>query len=206
MSELKARQPSPTIIIGLLLATLACASLALWGPWLRGDDRALARSVATLNGQWIGRQAQPFVLTDLEGAQHTLADYRGKVVFLNFWASFCEPCREEMPSMERLVRQYQDRGLVMIAISFDPDAQDARAFMAQFLPGQRSAMTVLHDPQAQVGMAYGTELLPETYLIDRDGRAVARFVNAYDWARPEVQTLIEQLLLSDTGGASRPLL
>ena len=105
--------------------------------------------------------------------------------------------------MERLVRTYDDRGLVMLAISVDPELGDAQAFMTTFLQGQQSGMTVLHDPQSQLAAAYGTELLPETYIIDRRGRVVARFVNAYDWSKPEVKQMIEHLLGEEGGSASR---
>ena len=116
----------------------------------------------------------------------------------NFWGSFCAPCREEMPSMERLIRQYEGQGMVMVAVTFDPKKQDADEFMEAFLPGERSSMTVLWDPTSQTGRDYGTELVPETYIIDRKGRVIARFVNAYDWSRPEVKQLIESLLRSDS--------
>lgn len=86
----------------------------------------------------------------------------------------------------------------MVAVSFDPKKEDMEKFMTDFLPGERSAMTVLWDPTSQTGKDYGTELVPETYIIDRDGRVIARFVNAYDWARPEVKQLIESLLRSES--------
>lgn len=196
--------PSHKLI--LLTLAAAAAALVLIAPWSAGQDRALVGMVATLNGQWVGRQAPSLALPDLEGQQHTLAEYRGQVVFLNFWGSFCAPCREEMPSMEALVRDYKERGMVMVAISLDPEAQDAREFMQTFMPGERSAMTVLHDPQGTSSQLYGTELLPETYIIDRQGRVVARFVNAYDWSRPEVRQLIEFLLSDTSSGAGRRLL
>ena len=103
--------------------------------------------------------------------------------------------------MEKLVRQYQERGMVMVAISVDPEAQDAQNFMAQFLPGQRSAMTILHDPTSATAQQYGTELLPETYIIDRNGQ-----INEYDWTRPEVKQLIELLLSEQADGTSKRLL
>ena len=171
---------SSRLQIGLLTLTALAIVAALFAPWQQRSTRSLVALVATLRGQWVGRSAPTFTLPDLQGAPHSLEGMRGKVVFLNVWASFCEPCRKEMPSMERLVREYQDRGLVMVAMSVDPEAADAQAFMQTFLPGQRSAMAVLHDAASETAHAYGTELLPETYIIDRSGRIVARFVNAYD--------------------------
>ena len=102
--------------------------------------------------------------------------------------------------MESLVRQYESQGMVMLAVSQDPEVGDMNGFMQQFLPGQRSSMTVLWDPNGETAKRYGTELIPETYIIDRNGRIVARFVNAYDWTRPEVKVLIESLLRGNTGG------
>ena len=194
--------------IAILAGTAALVFAVLLSPWQRLDTRAQVEQIARLQGQWVGRPAPSFSLPDLQGQTHSLEEHRGKVIFLNFWASFCAPCREEMPSMEALVRQYQERGLVMIAITSDPEAKDAQAFMQSFLPGQRSAMEVLHDPEALTNQSYGTELLPETYIIDRRGQIVARFVNAYDWTRPEVKELIEQLLSQPATGLSldKPLL
>ena len=180
--------------IALLLAACAMAAASLFIPWQARQSRGLVQLISQLDGQWVGREAPSFELTDLEGRPHRLSDYRGQVIFLNVWASFCAPCREEMPSMERLVRTYEERGMVMLAVTVDPQKQDAQAFMQEFLPGQRSAMTVLHDPNSSTAHAYGTELLPETYIIDKQGQIVARFVNAYDWTRPEVRQLIETLL------------
>ncbi|MFU8803337.1 MAG: peroxiredoxin family protein, partial [Bradymonadaceae bacterium] len=82
----------------------------------------------------------------------------------------------------------------MVAVSLDTELDDMNAFMDAFLPGQRSAMTVLIDPTGDVAEAYGTELIPETYIIDRSGMIVARFVGEYDWTRPEIKQIIEALL------------
>ena len=189
-------------VVVLLAAVILGFGALLW-PWAPAQDRTLVRLVDKLQGQWVGRQAPFFSLPDLDGKTHTLPEYRGKVIFLNVWASFCAPCRQEMPSMERLVRDYKDRGMEMLAVTVDPEKEDAAEFMRAFLPGQRSAMTVLHDPQSQTAHQFGTELLPETYLIGRDGRIIARFVNAYDWQRPEVKELIDHLLSQPAGGHSR---
>lgn len=181
----------------ILAASVVALGAAAAAPWSMNEDRAVLNAVAALNGEWVGRAAPEFELPDETGKIHRLSEYRGRVIFLNFWASFCAPCRQEMPSMESLVRQYNAQGMVMVAISHDPEQADMNRFMQTFLPGERSSMNVLWDPEANTAKRYGTELIPETYIIDRDGRIVARFVNAYDWTRPEVKQLIESLLRSD---------
>lgn len=179
-------------LVAALGAGVFAGALAM--PWTFFDDQGVVDAIVELDGQWVNRPAPPFELPDREGQTRHLRDFRGQVVFLNFWASFCEPCRREMPSMESLVRQYQNEGLAMVAISLDPELEDVERFMEAFLPGQRSAMTVLIDGSGNVAEAYGTELIPETYIIDRSGMIVARFVGEYDWTRPEIKQIIEALL------------
>lgn len=177
------------------LGAVAVAMVAaLSWSWSFFDDSNMVDAIADLNGQWVDRPAPNFELPDRQGRIHNLSQYHGQVIFLNFWASFCEPCRREMPSMESLVRQYQAQGLTMVAVSLDAGWGDVDRFMAEFLPGQRSAMTVLLDHNDALANTYGTELIPETYIIDRNGRIVARFVGDYDWTRPEVKQIIEGLL------------
>ncbi len=179
-------------ILVALVAVAVVTAVAM--PWSFFDDGPMLDAIIDLDGQWVDREAPHFQLADRDGRVHQLSEYQGQVVFLNFWASFCEPCRREMPSMESLVRQYQNQGMIMVAISLDEGWEDVDTFMEAFLPGQRSAMTVLLDEDSQVAETYGTELIPETYIIDRRGRVVARFVGDYDWTRPEVKQIIEGLL------------
>lgn len=179
------------VVVTMLLFGVVLSAMARWEFY---DDANLLDAVIDLDGQWVDRQAPHFELHDREGQLRSLSEFRGQVVFLNFWASFCEPCRKEMPSMESLVRQYNQRGMVMVAISLDESWDDVDGFMNAFLPGQRSAMTVLLDREEETAHRYGTELIPETYIIDRDGRIVARFVGDYDWTRPEVKQIIEGLM------------
>ena len=193
-----------TFRLAFLAVAVAAIVTVQLVPWSMNKHPGVLDAVAELGGEWVDRPAPEFDLPDSNGNRHRLSDYRGKVVFLNFWASFCDPCREEMPSMENLVRQYEPQGMVMIAISHDTEQAHMDDFMAQFLPGQRSVMTTLWDPEITAAPRYGTALIPETYIINRDGQIVARFVNAYDWTRPEVKRLIEALLRAD--GSSRRLL
>ncbi|AWV90151.1 peroxiredoxin family protein [Bradymonas sediminis] len=184
-----------SVKILILVAALGAFAAMIAGPWAIADKPGVMEAVVRLDGEWVDRPAPDFELLDVDSGQAaSLSSYRGKVVFLNFWASYCVPCRKEMPSMEELVRQYRNRGLVMVAVSLDVEQQDIGKFMDEFLPNQQSQMTVLWDPNSQSSAAMGTELIPETYIIDRDGQIVARFVSDYDWTRPEVKQLIEALL------------
>lgn len=156
---------------------------------------SMVEDIKTLDAEIADRPAPPWSLTTLDGQPISLESLRGKVVFLNFWASWCPPCREEMPSMEQLARKYQSRDLVMVAISQDTERDQLDAFLQQFMPQGQAAMRIAVDPSAgKISQSYGTKLLPETYIIDRQGRIVARFVNKYDWMRPEVDRFIERLL------------
>ena len=163
----------------------------------RGNEsvrRSMVEDVAELGAETADRPA-PLWRLPLDGAEPLgLSQLRGKVVFLNFWASYCQPCREEMPSMERLARKYADRDLVMVAVSQDEDVDQMRRFLADVMPDGKLTMAIPLDPGGATAKAYGTELLPETYIINRDGRIVARFVNKYDWNRAEIDRFIERLL------------
>ncbi len=136
-------------------------------------------------------EAPDFSLPDLQGQSHTLSAYRGKVVFLNLWATWCPPCREEMPSMDRLYRRFADAGLVMLAVSQD---EGSRAGVESFVRGLGLSFPVLLDPEGRLPGRYGVTGYPETFLIDRNGRIVEHIVGPEDWFSEEAQKLIADLL------------
>lgn len=120
-----------------------------------------------------------------------LADLRGKAVFLNFWATWCEPCREEMPSMERLHRAYKERGLVVLAVSIDSQgASVVEPFVKKF------GLTFLIglDPRMVVRERYGVWALPSTFLIDRKGKRVLFANGPREWDGKAAHAVIESLL------------
>lgn len=163
----------------------------------RGSERvrrSMVEDIAALGAETADRPAPDWTLKGVDGQEYSLKDLRGKVVFLNFWASWCPPCREEMPSMERLARKYAGRELVMVAISQDEDFNQMQRFLGGVMPDGQLTMQIPVDPQGRTSRLYGTEKLPETYIIDREGQIVARFVNKYDWEREEVDRFIERLL------------
>lgn len=130
-----------------------------------------------------------FSLPDLKGNPVNLKDFRGKVVFVNFWASWCVPCREEMPSMERLYQKYKGTGLVMLTVNYRESRKEAQAFMEEL---KLTFPALLDD--GTVSTLYGVFALPATYLVDRQGRGAARVLGARDWMSEESRGVIERLL------------
>jgi cytochrome c biogenesis protein CcmG/thiol:disulfide interchange protein DsbE len=140
-----------------------------------------------------GKLAADFNLTDLGGNPISLSSLRGKVVFLNIWATWCGPCRQEMPSIETLYEEFnKEPDFVMLAVS--QDNADRSNAVESYVRKNGFRFTVLLDPQNQVGDAYDVSGIPETFIIDRLGRIVAHHVGPYDWAQPEMRDALRELI------------
>ncbi len=139
----------------------------------------------------INTPAPAFRLLDLDGVGHSLPEYQGKVVFLNFWATWCGPCKVEMPAMESLYQEFQSQGLAMLAVSVD---QQGAAVTRPFKEAMGLSFPILHDSDYQVGLTYGARTLPMTYVIDRKGIIRQRVFGARDWNSQEARQLIKGLL------------
>jgi peroxiredoxin len=135
--------------------------------------------------------APDFSLPDLDGNTHTLSEYKGKVVFLNLWTTWCPPCRMEMPAMERLYRHLRHRDFVLLAVSADEGGRDA---VAPFVEELGLTFPVLLDPEGKLSPRYGVTGYPETFVIDRDGKVVNHTVGPADWQSPEMVRYFEALL------------
>ena len=148
----------------------------------------------------VGTQAPSFSATDLEGRPVRLEDLRGQVVLLNIWATWCGPCRDEMPSMERLHRELGPRGLRIVAVSIDA-APGARAAggqpggdVAEFARQLGLTFTIWHDPSGQVQRTYRTTGVPESFIIDRNGVIQKKVIGATEWDTGSHPELIRRLL------------
>lgn len=130
-------------------------------------------------------------LSDLEGDEVRLSALRGKVIVLNFWATWCPPCIEEMPSLERLYRRFRNRQFEIVAVSVDAEgAKPVRKFI-----GERGfTFRVLLDPAKKTEVPFGVRGLPISYVIDRKGRMVAGAIGAIDWSSKKATTYFENLL------------
>jgi thiol-disulfide isomerase/thioredoxin len=135
-----------------------------------------------------GDTAPSFSITADNGKTINMPDFGGKVLVLNFWATWCPPCVEETPSLSRFAAEYQGKGVVVLAVSVDRDDNAYRKFLEKFKP---VFMTVRED---KVHADYGTFMYPETYIIDSKGKVVEKFAEEVDWSSQRVTSLINSLL------------
>jgi thiol-disulfide isomerase/thioredoxin len=136
------------------------------------------------------KAAPDFSLPDIDGQQVSLQQYRGKVVFLNFWATWCIPCREEMPVLERLHQTYYTQDLAIISIDLKESADQVKTFFQK----HSLSFPALLDQNGSVFRDYLVAGMPTTYLIGRDGTLLARGVGGRDWTRAEALQLIQELI------------
>jgi thiol-disulfide isomerase/thioredoxin len=128
-------------------------------------------SSAPLPSMSAGNPASEFVLRDLQGRQHSLAQYRGKFVLLHFWATWCSPCVVEMPALERLAQRYRSEGLEVVSVNVD-SASD-KAVVEKFIDEHGLSLIVLLDPAMSVPPRYGVTGYPESFFIDGEGRLIS---------------------------------
>lgn len=154
-----------------------------------------------LNILEVGSKAPAFVATDLRtNKPATLDDYRGKVVLVNIWATWCPPCRAEMPSMERLHKQLAGTDFRIAAVSVDGDVfypdkeQTTPGQVLAFADGLGLTFDILHDPSGEIRRAYDIYGVPESFVVDRNGVIVKRVIGAADWEAPVNVALIRTLL------------
>lgn len=146
----------------------------------------------------LGSKAPDFTAYTVDSVprQKRLADYRGQVVMLNVWATWCLPCRVEMPSIEALHKQYGPKGLKIIAVSIDDPGMDSaiRAFAKQY----GLTFEILHDPKGTITDMYDISGYPETFIVGKDGVIRKKLMQATDWNSPDARALVDRLLAERT--------
>ncbi|MCG8569601.1 MAG: TlpA family protein disulfide reductase [Spirochaetes bacterium] len=148
--------------------------------------------IVKMNGD-VPKEKVKFVdveFTNLKSQSKKLSDYNGKVILLNLWATWCPPCRAEMPSMENLYKRYQGKDFVILAVSVGETQQTVQ----NFVKNKNFTFPIFVDDKNQATSAYSTGSIPTTYLIDQEGYLIARFVGGRDWDGEEIHQLINQLL------------
>jgi cytochrome c biogenesis protein CcmG, thiol:disulfide interchange protein DsbE len=187
------------ISLGALLIAIGLISFGnLSSRRMSGSARVEPESAALTQSGIVaaGKLAANFKLKDVKGDEISLASLRGKVVFLNIWATWCAPCREEMPSIESLYNDFKaNKDFVVLAVSQDTDGATVRPFIEQ----NHLQFTVLLDPRNEVGERYDVNGIPETFIIGRDGRIVAHHVGPYDWSNGDIREALQELIKSRQG-------
>lgn len=173
--EVERRRDRETIVALLVFLVLALAGVLL-------RDVAVPERTAAVGGADTARltaQVAPdFTLPTLDGKQVTLSDLRGKVVLVNFWATWCPPCVREVPSLVRIYEQYKTQDFVLLGLN--TTYQDDPAKVAQFAANNKISFPILLDATGEGGAGYGSRLMPTSYLIDREGRIVYTHVGQVD--------------------------
>lgn len=139
----------------------------------------------------------PLAFQSMDGSEASLDDFKGKVVVLNLWATWCAPCREEMPSLDRLQAKFADRDVVVLALSVDRAGPDrVRQFLTEI---GVNAVHVYRDPKAAATRTLKVPGLPATILVDRQGREAGRVLGIAAWDGPAAVAAVEQLLAEPAG-------
>lgn len=147
---------------------------------------------------WTGGATPPLALEDLEGRTHSLADYRGKVVLVNFWATWCEPCRAEMPSMERLRAQLSGQRFAVLGVNMAEPLSRIEKFTAAVPVG----FTLLRDRDGSTAKAWRARVLPASFLVDGDGRVRYYVYGELDWASEPVLAKVRELLRASASSST----
>jgi thiol-disulfide isomerase/thioredoxin len=144
--------------------------------------------------------APPETFAALDGTRVRLADFKGRVVLVNFWATWCPPCIREMPSLDRLQATLRDRGLAVLAVSIDRGGAKVIRPFAERLGLEH--LGLYHDDKGALFKAFGVTGLPTTFLIDRRGQTVGAYPGPAEWDGPEARVLIEHYLRQPAGAAA----
>ncbi|HEY5087125.1 MAG TPA: TlpA disulfide reductase family protein [Gemmatimonadaceae bacterium] len=170
-------------VVAIVLVAVAVIGFAI--------TRALGSELTPLG---VGARAPDFHAATLSTPpkEVSLADYKGQVVLVNIWATWCEPCRVEIPSIERLYRTYGPKGLRVVAVSIDDPGTDSA--IRAFVQDMGMTFDVLHDPSGQIEHVYQTTGYPETVIVGKDGVIRKKIAQAINWDSEGNRRLIEQLL------------
>jgi len=168
---------------------LMVGAVAIAGLWSSARSPAPARAFDVFEAK-TSAPAPDFELTDLTGRPVRLQDFRGRVVLLNFWATWCVPCRDEIPAMETLSRELGARGLAVLAVNYKESPPLVTGFAREY----GLTLPVLLDPEGGMATRYGLVGLPATYFIDRSGVLAASVLGFRDWNAPEARAYLDRLL------------
>jgi peroxiredoxin len=180
------------LVAGFVVVVLA---LVVWavpgrraGEWFRDGDTFERADITAVKA---GQRGPTFSLATLDGGRASLADWNDRVVVLNFWATWCQPCTDEMPTLEGLWRRYRERGVIVVGINVDRGAP--RALIESYATRLGLTFPILLDPESKTSNAWRVSALPATFVIRPGGDVAGYALGARNWNSPAMQTLVESL-------------
>ncbi|MBI4635878.1 MAG: TlpA family protein disulfide reductase [Candidatus Rokubacteria bacterium] len=192
------------VVLGVVILGLALWALPTRRPGEQGGHHVEQAAVldvferAGVTEFKEGQRGPAFRLKTLEGRTATLEDYRGRLVVLNFWATWCQPCTIEMPTLEALWREYRERGLVVLGVSVDRGAP--RSLIEPYVRNLRLTFPILLDPEVKTAGAWRVGGIPATFLVRPGGEVAGVAVGAREWNSAEMRALLESMLPAKAAG------
>ena len=165
--------------VGILLVLVGCQIRAHEDPWKGLGVIRLA-----------GYSPPDFTLPTLDGSSIALSDLKGKVVLINFWATWCSPCKEEMPSLERLYRHFKYEKFALLAVDIMEHPEEVKRFAREY----NLSFPILLDRTGDISTKYAANAIPTTYIIDKEGKAVGKAIGPRKWDGDHAKDLIRELL------------
>lgn len=180
-------RPGPSLKLSLTILFVVIASVLVILLLRNGRDS----TVTTTRQIQVGSPAPNFSFPDLHGQQVSLSDHRGKVVLVNIWATWCAPCRQEMPSMQKLYDRFKGENFEILAVSIDSTGREA---VAPFMRTMNLTFPALLDPKEDIRSLYGVTGVPESFIIGKEGVVVEKIIGPIDWATPKAFLFFQNLI------------
>jgi peroxiredoxin len=174
--------PFAVLVFGLAIAFLI---------WKSGQTGIPTEPPKSAESQLEDLPAPDFTLPDLNGIEHALSAYKGKIVFLNIWATWCQPCKDEMPSMEKLYQRFKDKDFIMLAVSIDKDGKKS---VEPFMKEYNLTFPALLDQEGITSKLYKTTGVPETFIIDKNGIIIHKVIGPRDWGKEAAFEVFENII------------
>ena len=195
MKKLMANRTAIFSIILLLCSGIASLFFFKAELWAQSDSREIDRLFSSMGVTKVSATKNPVIinLKDMNGQQVSLADFKGKIVFLNFWTTWCPTCRIEMPSMEKLHRKLKDKDFAMVTVNLQESASQVKTFFKEF----KLTFTALLDSTGEVGVSFGIRAIPTTYILDKTGRIIGLANGPREWDSKDAVALFENLIDND---------
>jgi len=173
------------LLLTILFVFIACVFLIVF---LRDERDSTLKTTEPIQP---GLKMPNFTFPDINGREVSLSDHRGKVVLVNVWATWCPPCRQEMPSMQSLYEKFKGENFEILAVSIDSEGREA---VAPFMRKMNLTFPALLDPGETIRSLYGITGVPESFIIDKQGILVEKIIGPINWATPEVFFFFKDLI------------